>query len=320
MTGSDAQNDSQGKTAHPVAGGQIPGAPGMPAFVMAGTKPSAIPILIAAPHGGRAYTRALLQDLRFPESVLIRLEDRYVDRLARGVAAATGAALLLANAPRALIDLNRAPEDIDWDMFERDARPHGGPIVASRRARSGLGLIPRRLPGMGELWRRRHTRDDLESRLAHVHAPYHTALGDCLQSLRDRWGAALLIDLHSMPPISTRPGTSPPQIVLGDRFGAACHGSLVATAFAHFAQVGREAAHNRPYAGGYVLERHADPRRGIHAIQIEVDRTRYLDERMIDPGAGMDAVIDDLAALVRRLAGVVAELGQERGNWPIAAE
>lgn len=320
MTGKGADNDSHGRSGNQVSGGQIPGAPGIPAYVLAGAAPSSIPILVAAPHAGRAYTRSLLQDLRFPESVLLRLEDRYVDRLARGVAMATGAGMLLANAPRALIDLNRAPEDIDWDMFERGVRPESGAVTTSRRARSGLGLIPRRLPGLGELWRRRHTRDDLEQRIGKVHAPYHQALGECLQGLRDRWGAALLIDLHSMPPLAARPGMSPPQIVLGDRFGATCHGSIVATTFAHFAQVGREAAHNRPYAGGYVLDRHGDPRGGIHAVQIEIDRTRYLDERMAEPGAGMDGMIDDLAALVRRLASVVAELGQERGNWPLAAE
>lgn len=311
------ENDSQGEP-----GGRIPGAPGVSAFVLEEREPSAIPVLIAAPHGGRAYPRALMADLRHGPSAAIKLEDRYVDRLAQGVAAVTGASLLVAHAPRAMIDLNRAPDDIDWEMFARDARPLEGGTGPSRRARSGLGLIPRRLPLLGELWRRRFVAEDLADRIAGIHEPYHATLGSVLARLRERWGAALLIDLHSMPPLPSRPGVASAQIVLGDRFGATCHGSVVASAFAHFAQVGREAAHNRPYAGGYVLERHANPRAGIHALQIEIDRSRYLDPALVEPGEGMAEMIEDLAGLVRRLASVVAELGRDAGvqGWPLAAE
>lgn len=303
-------------------GGWIPGAPGIPAFTLHAGDTSAIPVLIAVPHGGRAYPRSLLRDLRHPEAVAQRLEDRYVDRVARGVALATGADLLLAHAPRALIDLNRAPDDVDWEMVVRADRPQGLAAVPSRRARSGLGLVPRRLPGSGELWRRQLGAAELDDRIRGIHAPYHDTLAAALRALQERWGAALLIDLHSMPPLSARPGMAAPQIVVGDRFGATCSGSLVAAAFAQLAQAGREAAHNRPYAGGYVLERHGDPRRGIHALQIEIDRSRYLDPALAEPGAGMAALIDDLGVLVRRLAAVVSELGQESGGsgWPLAAE
>jgi N-formylglutamate amidohydrolase len=315
----DESDSQQGR------GGRIPGAPGTAAFVFDGHAPCAIPalpalpVLIAAPHGGRVYPSSLLRDLRHGPAVALRLEDRYVDRLAKAIAQATGAALLVAQAPRAMVDLNRAPDDVDWEMFERAARPAGGLPLASRRVRSGLGLIPRRLPGMGDLWRRRFDAHDLAERLAGVHEPYHARLAALLAALRERWGAALLIDLHSMPPLGVRPGVPGAQLVLGDRFGAACHGSLVASAFAHFAQVGREAAHNRPYAGGYVLERHADPRGGIHAMQIEIDRARYLDAALVEPGEGMAGMIDDLVALVRRLGAEVADLGQNTG-WPLAAE
>lgn len=304
-------------------GGWIPGAPGSPAFSFDARAPSAIPVVIAAPHGGRSYPRALMGDMRHGPAIALRLEDRLVDRLASEVAAATGASLILAHAPRAMIDLNRAPGDVDWEMFERDARPVQGAAIPSRRVRSGLGLVPRRLPGVGELWRRRFTARELADRLAAVHEPYHATLSAMLAAVRERWGAVLLVDLHSMPPLAARPGVASAQVVLGDRFGATCHGSLVAAAFSHFAQAGREAAHNRPYAGGYVLERHADPRGGVHAIQLEIDRSRYLDSALVEPGAGMAGMIDDLAGLVRRLAPAVAELGQEIGkgeSWPLAAE
>jgi N-formylglutamate amidohydrolase len=301
-------------------GGRIPGISGAAAFTLEARKASAIPIVIAAPHGGRAYPPFLLHDFRHGEAPLLRLEDRHVDKLARGVADATGASLLVAQAPRALIDLNRAPEDIDWDMVERGAHPAGGAPAAGRRARSGLGLFPRRLPGLGELWRRRLGAEDLAERMDGVHEPYHLALAGELARLRDRWGAALLIDLHSMPPLAARLGAASAQVVIGDRFGASSHGSLVAATFAHFAQCGREAAHNRPYAGGYVLERHANPRKGIHGLQVEIDRSRYLDAALVEPGAGMAGMIEDLAKLVRRLAPVVADLGQDAGGWPLAAE
>lgn len=304
------------------SGGQIPGAPGIAAFRVWADEPSALPVMIAVPHAGRAYPRALLRDMRQPESAALKLEDRYVDKLARAVARETGAALLVAQAPRAMIDLNRAPEDVDWEMFGRADRAGRTSDGASGRARSGLGLIPRRLPGIGELWRRRHEEHDLRARISQVHAPYHTKLETMLAALRDRWGAALLIDMHSMPPLGARPGQVSPEFVIGDRFGSSCHGGLVAAAFAQLAQAGRAAAHNRPYAGGYVLERHGRPAHGLHAMQVEIDRSAYLDARMAEPGPGVEDVVGVLSGLVRRLAGAVAELGQpDRGpDWLIAAE
>lgn len=306
-----------------MAGGRIPGAPGIPAFHLHAPEPSPVPVLIAVPHAGRAYPRALLGEMRHAESAALRLEDRYVDLLGKAVARATGASLLVAEAPRAMIDLNRAPDDVDWDMFARAGRPQlSSAALPSARARSGLGLIPRRLPGLGEIWRRRHEEADLSARITGIHTPYHEALSRRLGTLRERWGAALLLDLHSMPPLTPRTGHAPVEFVIGDRFGVSCHGSVIGAAFAHFSQIRREAAHNRPYAGGYVLERHAQPRAGIHAFQLEIDRSRYLDSRLAEPGPGIASMTEDLVALVRRLAGVMAELGQDgmAQDWPMAAE
>lgn len=316
MGDEQAEDDSHERT-----GGRIPGAPGMPAFRVLGPEPSVLPVMIAVPHAGRGYTRALLRDMRHPESAALKLEDRYVDMLARAISKQTGAALLLAEAPRAMIDLNRAPEDVDWEMFGRSARPEFTRSDGNRRARTGLGLIPRRLPGLGELWRRRHDESDLSARIAEVHEPYHQRLASMLAALRRRWGAALLIDLHSMPPLPARAGHPGPEFVIGDRFGSSCHGSLVAAAFAQLASEGRAAAHNRPYAGGYVLERQARASCGVHAMQIEIDRSAYLDARLEEPGPGFDAIVSVLSGLTRRLAGVVAELAAaDGGPWKSAAE
>jgi N-formylglutamate amidohydrolase len=311
------ENDSQES-----AGGHIPGAPGWPAFRVIGREPSMLPVMIAVPHAGRAYTRALLRDMRYPDSASLKLEDRYVDKLARVIARETGAGLLMAEAPRAMIDLNRSPDDVDWGMIAGAPKGDRRSEPASRRARSGLGLIPRRLPVLGELWRRRHEAQELSARIDGIHAPYHERLAKMLETLRDRWGAALLIDLHSMPPLAARGGHKAAQFVVGDRFGASCHGNLVASAFAHLAQAQRLAAHNRPYAGGYVLDRHGRPANGIHAMQIEIDRAAYLDAALAEPGPGFDDVAAVLSSLIRRLASLVAELASEKGEhvWPLAAE
>jgi N-formylglutamate amidohydrolase len=314
---SSRHGDSAGRT-----GGVIPGLVDEPAFVLDLAEPSEIPVLIAVPHAGRAYPPSLLDRMRNPGFAALRLEDRLVDLLGQRVAAATGAALLVARAPRAMIDLNRAPDDIDWDMFNRGEQRPVGSFTPGLRARSGLGLIPRRIPGLGELWKRRHDHNELEARIAGIHDPYHRCLGETLARLRERWGAALLIDLHSMPPLATRHGHPAPEFVVGDRFGAACEGRLVALSFAYLAECRRPCAHNRPYAGGYVLDRHAAPLAGIHALQLEVDRSSYLDSRLADAGAGLDAVADLLAGLVRRLAAEVVELAQpgDGCNWSEAAE
>lgn len=303
-------------------GGSIPGNPGAPAFVLHAPEPSILPVLIAVPHAGRAYPGSLLDRMRHAASSALRLEDRHADRLGEAVAAETGAGLLVAHAPRAMIDLNRATDDIDWEMFVRGRFGRRAVTAPGVRARSGLGLIPRRLPGVGELWRRRHDEAELDERIALIHEPYHACLNQCLLRLRARWGAALLIDLHSMPPLGLRSPHPPSEFVLGDRFGASSHGALVAAAFGYFAERRRQAAHNRPYAGGYVLERHAAPDQGIHALQIEIDRSSYLDPGLVELGAGFAEMVDLLAGLVRRLAGEVAGLGQAKdsGRWAEAAE
>ena len=302
-----AQGDSSRRR-----GGWIPGMAGAPAFTLATPDSAPIPILIAAPHGGRSYPATVLGKMRKPAQSTLRLEDRYADLLAQEVARATGAGLLIAHAPRAMIDLNRAVEDMDWSMIRRSAlslarpAPQGG-----RRARSGLGLVPRRLSGVGEIWSRLLEQRELEGRIEGIHRPYHETLAAHLRDLRSEWGAALLLDLHSMPPLGLRAdGDQAAEFVVGDRFGAACEHALSGAAIAQLGAEGRLVAHNRPYAGGYVLDRHAAPVRGIHAMQLEVCRSAYLDSHLAEIGSGFDATVAVIVRLVQRLAGEVAALGR----------
>lgn len=303
MDHSDAQGRDSAQLPGSVPGGLLPGSQGQPAFELWHRRPSAIPVLIAVPHAGRSYPAPLLEQLRNPGESCLRLEDRLADVVARAVARETGATLLIAHAPRALIDLNRAPDDMDWEMVA-GAPPRGASrLAAGRRARSGLGLVPRRLPGLGELWNARLTRDELAARIDLVHSPYHAALGQALEGLRDRWGSALLLDLHSMPPLGPKTGSDPAaDFVIGDRYGSSCAGQLSMAAITHLQQHGRRAAHNRPYAGGYVLDRHSAPARGLHALQLEMCRATYLDQALREPGDGLAEVVQQVAGLVRRLA------------------
>ncbi|MDG6079611.1 N-formylglutamate amidohydrolase [Erythrobacter litoralis] len=280
-----------------------------------------MPILIGVPHGGRRYPKEVVDTMRGGDLTRRRLEDRHIDTVALALAAETSADALLANVPRAILDLNRAPDDIDWSMVEgRRGRESFRHSAANRRARSGLGLVPRRLPGLGEIWKAPIEASEIERRISLVHTPYHRALGNMLANINDRWGAALLIDLHSMPPLKQRyAGEEPAEIVIGDRFGASCHPNLSAFALQYLAEQGRRVAHNRPYSGGYVLDRHAAPRRGMHAMQIEICRSLYLDAELDQPTARLGAVVKLLTGLVRGLAREVADLGNT-ASQPLAAE
>jgi N-formylglutamate amidohydrolase len=300
------------------SGGTVPGLDGAPAFTLTVPPRLRLPVLVAVPHAGRAYPAGVTARMRDAGLAQLRLEDRHADRLGVAIARETGAALLVAHAPRALLDLNRAEDDVDWDMID-GGRPADMPAAepgqrSNARARSGLGLVPRRLPGSGEIWRGRLAPAELAARIEGIHRAYHTALEAALARICAEWGAALLVDLHSMPPLRAAEGEArAPVVVVGDRFGASCHNALVARGLAHLEARGVPAALNRPYSGGYVLDRHGAPRGGVHAVQIEVCRATYLDRQLSEPGAGLPAVAAMLVDLVRELGAEAALLGGSVG-------
>ena len=300
------------------SGGTVPGLAAAPAFTLTVPPRLRLPVLVAVPHAGRAYPPSVTARMRDAGLAQLRLEDRHVDRLGVAIARETGAALLVAHAPRALLDLNRAEDDIDWDMIE-GGRPADMPAAepgqrSNARARSGLGLVPRRLPGSGEIWRGRLAPAELAARIEGIHRAYHCALEEALARICAEWGAALLVDLHSMPPLRAGEGEArAPVVVVGDRYGASCHNALVARGLLHLEARGVPASLNRPYSGGYVLDRHGAPRTGVHAMQIEVCRGAYLDRHLAEPGAGLPAIAAMLADLVRELGAEAALLGGGEG-------
>jgi N-formylglutamate amidohydrolase len=275
-----------------------------PCFALTGHIPPASPVVLSVPHAGRDYPLTLRAALRAPFAALTALEDRYVDKVA--LAARGNETIIIQHAPRAWIDLNRAEHDRDPRLDDGAAAGH-----LSAKVRSGIGLVPRRTSAAGELWRRRLGADEVMARIATAHRPYHAALADALAGARARFGVAVLLDIHSMPPIAG--GRA--QIVLGDRFGRAASNRFVARAEATVAAAGLEQALNAPYAGGHILERHGNPPGGIHAIQLEIDRSLYLDGRFDQLGGGFPRVV----ALVR---GVIQSLAEEATDVPavLAAE
>jgi N-formylglutamate amidohydrolase len=254
-------------------------------------------VVLSVPHAGRAYPPELLQSARISLPRLEALEDRLVDRLvARAIAG--GISAIVADAPRAQIDLNRDERELDPALIA--PRPHPSSILDSARTRGGLGLIPARMSGAGDIWRERVRAEDVAWRIETIYRPYHAALARALERARARFGVAILLDCHSMPPRSGEPGQA--QIVLGDRHGTSARGNFVAAAEEAVRASGFSVARNAPYAGGHITACHGRPAQGTHAIQLEVDRSTYLAADLRSPGPGFDRVAALLESVAQSLA------------------
>ncbi|MBO9574975.1 MAG: N-formylglutamate amidohydrolase [Sphingobium sp.] len=272
------------------------------------------PLVFAVPHAGRDYVDTVLDRARVTPATLARLEDRLADLLTHDLIAA-GECVLIARRPRAMIDLNRDESEIDPQSIAdlpRTVRPQ-----SSAKVRGGLGLIPDRLAYAGALWRHPLPYAELVRRIEQIHRPYHAALAAALNEARARHGAALLVDVHSMPPIhpASGAGDQPPRIVIGDRFGRSATGRLTDLAADIARGHGLEVAVNTPYSGNHILERHGQPARGVHAMQIEIDRTLYLAPDLMTPDGTLPAIrrlLGDLAqGLAQELSGPGLQLAAE---------
>lgn len=248
------------------------------------------PVLLSVPHSGRDYPAELLARSRSGRASLERLEDPLVDRLVAG-AIDRGVGAVIARAPRALIDVNRAVAELAPAAI---AGRRGEPPTA--RARAGLGVIPTRLGGSGNLWRGPIDEVEFERRLVRVYRPYHDAIAARLALMAETWSDVLLLDCHSMPP---RPGE--PNVVFGDRHGTSAAPWLVEAAEAIARRRGFGVTRNAPFAGGHIIERHGQPRRRIHALQVEVDRAAYCQRDWRTAGVGFDRVAMLFEALCSEL-------------------
>ncbi|HEX7743109.1 MAG TPA: N-formylglutamate amidohydrolase [Sphingobium sp.] len=271
------------------------------------------PVVVSVPHAGRAYDEALLASARVQPDVLRRLEDRWADLLVHPLIE-RGHSVLIARAPRAMIDLNRHEREIDPAMVT--GMPRDASLQSSAKLRGGLGVIPRRLPGAYELWRQPIAWDEVRRRIDMIHRPYHATLARLMRAAREAHGHAVLIDLHSMPPLPPpAAGQAPPAVVLGDRFGRAASERLMTLAADVLAGHGMATAQNHPYAGDHMVERHGRPDHDCYALQVEVDRSLYLDAALDGPGPGLAPLQAAIAALTEAIA-----CEPPRAAYPMAAE
>lgn len=277
-----------------------------------GTAAATVPVLFTVPHAGHRYPEALARNARAGVESLRVLEDRHADCLVQR-AVEEGYPAIVVDVPRAFIDLNRHPDEIDTSSV-RDM-PRGAPSMRTAKLRGGLGLVPSRYHSIGELWRERPSYADVRDRIEAIHAPFHSHVADMLRDLDSSFGGAVLIDVHSMPPLPPRPGGAVAEVIIGDRFGQSADPALAEIAIAVTRAHGFSVAHNVPYAGGYTLDRHSRPRVNRHALQIEFDRSLYLDSALAPSGPQVAACQALLCALAEALGGAVVERRR-----PLAAE
>lgn len=261
--------------------------------------------VFSSPHSGREYPEDLLRASRLNAHDLRRSEDAFVERLF-DTAPEHDAPLIHALAPRAYVDLNRGPEEMDPALIAGVRAAGLNPRLAA-----GLGVIPRVVAEGVNIYVGKLTQEAAQDRLRRCYRPYHAALQGLLDEARARTGHAVLIDCHSMPTDALRAVPRirgrRPEIILGDRFGVACAPWIMAECERAFTDVGFAVARNSPFAGGYITQKYGRPARGVHAVQVEIDRGLYLDEDRVAPGPAFEAVRAALRPVIARLAALRPE-------------
>jgi len=261
-----------------------------------------LPLVFNSPHSGRCYPVSFLTASRLDKQAIRRSEDSFVDELFLP-AAALGAPLLCAHFPRAWLDVNREPYELDPRMFAGELPAFAN--TRSPRAMSGLGTIPRIVSESEEIYASPLPVAEVLTRIDGVYRPYHQTLRDLLARTQTQFGYAILVDCHSMPSaVRGTPVRRRPDFVIGDRHGMSCAAALVDAAMNSLGSAGFAVARNKPYAGGFITEHYGRPRQGFHAIQVEVNRGLYMDEQSLDKSARFPAIQEALAALARALAAV----------------
>ena len=286
----------------------------VPAFEVVEPAEPTIPFVFCSPHSGRDYPAEFLAATRLPGDSIRRSEDLFVDQLFECVPR-LGAPLIRARFPRAFLDVNREPYELDPQMFSEPLPDYVN--VGSVRVTGGLGTIPRIVAENEEIYRKRLPLAEAIGRIETIYKPFHAAVEERLRRTKERFGMAILVDCHSMPSsVRALPGGRRPDMVLGDRYGTSAGARLVSIATGRLTRLGYDVARNKPYAGGYITERYGRPAIGQHAIQIEINRGLYADERIYRPHAGFAVLAERLAAFV---AGFAEDVDADYG-LPAAAE
>lgn len=259
-----------------------------------------IPFVFNSPHSGRVYPADFLARSKLDAHTIRRSEDHFVDELYAS-APGLGAPLMLAHFPRAYLDVNREPYELDPRMFDGALPPHAN--ISSQRVAGGLGTVPRIVAENLEIYSGRLPVDEALVRVEQIYKPYHAALRRLIARTHARFGFAVLIDCHSMPGSIRVPGSSlRPDIIIGDRFGSSASAALSDAATHFLEEAGFRVLRNKPYAGGFITEHYGRPRRGLHALQIEISRSLYIDEVTLAKRADFAVIETMIATFMRRMA------------------
>jgi len=263
------------------------------------------PVVFASPHSGRDYPASFIAASQLDPVSLRRSEDAFVDELYEQ-APHFGAPLIRAHFPRAYADPNREPWELDPAMFDEPLPDWVN--TTSPRIRAGLGTVAKVVTDGAEIYADKITFKEAQSRIEHCYKPYHAALSTILQRTRDQFGAYLLIDCHSMPsiggPMDRDHGNDRVDMVLGDANGSACNQRITNMAHQVLRDMGYRVVLNTPYAGGFTTRNYGKPAENAHALQIEVNRALYMDERSITRSGGFAKLAQDLSKLIEALVGV----------------
>ncbi|MDF1855694.1 N-formylglutamate amidohydrolase [Pseudooceanicola sp.] len=270
-------------------------------------------VVFASPHSGRDYPRDFLRASVLDGFQVRSSEDAFVDDLFMA-ALDFGAPLIAASVPRAFVDLNRSADELDPALVEGVRRATHNPRISS-----GLGVIPRVVSNGRAIYRGKIPMAEAQRRIDACWRPYHDALQAQLDRTQRRFGEAILIDCHSMPHEAVdciaRIGAKRPDVVIGDRFGASAEAAVVDRIEAAFAAAGLHVIRNAPFAGAYVTQHYGRPSRQQHAVQVEIDRAIYMDERRVQPNANFGA----FQRLLRSVICDLSEIGRKK-DLPLAAE
>jgi N-formylglutamate amidohydrolase len=258
------------------------------------------PIIFNSPHSGSVYPPEFLDASRIDVVALRRSEDSFMDELIAGLSA-RGFPVVRVHFPRSYVDVNREPYELDPRMF--NGRLPSFANTRSMRVAGGLGTIPRVVGDGQEIYRERLEVDDALIRIETLYKPYHRALRRLINQAHQRFGTAILIDCHSMPSVGiSREEPRRPDIVVGDRYGTSCASILAETVETTFGSLGYSLGRNKPYAGGFITEHYGNPASGLHAVQIELNRAVYMDERRRERTARFGQIAADFAVLADALA------------------
>jgi len=263
------------------------------------------PLLFNSPHSGSIYPETFLRQSQLEIATLRRSEDSFVDELFAGVAD-QGYPLMRAHFPRCFVDVNREPYELDPRMF--DGRLPSFANTRSMRVAGGLGTVARIVGDAQEIYGRRIPVDEALARIESLYKPYHRALRRLFSKLHRDFGYAILIDCHSMPSTAGNRDERPrPEFVIGDRYGTSCGGAVTEVVEQALREMGYTVSRNKPYAGGFITEHYGNPVAGLHAVQLEINRALYMDERRHERTAGFERLSEDIGKLANFLGDIPLE-------------